>query len=65
MHIIKCENCCTDLPLDETDVIKLQAGTHYQERKHCCPHCHTVLWLEVTMAGEHSAAFPTLTPIEV
>jgi hypothetical protein len=55
MDTIHCENCCAELPLDETDVIKLQPeGAHYQERKICCPVCNNVLLLEVTMSGDES-----------
>ena len=53
METIHCHNCLEALPLDDTEVIRFHAaGASYQERKLCCPHCHSVLVLEVTMAED-------------
>lgn len=55
METIHCQNCCAELPLEDTDVVKLQPeDAHYQEKKICCPVCSNVLLLEVTMAGDES-----------
>ena len=55
MDTIHCDNCSAELPLEKTDVIKLQPeGAHYQESKICCPVCNNVLLLEVTMAGDEA-----------
>ena len=55
MDTIHCENCSAELPLEKTDVIKLQPeGAHYQENKICCPVCNNVLLLEVTMADDEA-----------
>ena len=55
MDTIHCENCSAELPLEKTDVIKLQPeGAHYQENKICCPVCNNVLLLEVTRSNERA-----------
>lgn len=62
MDIIRCQTCCAELPLEDTNVIRFHAaGSHYQESKHCCPYCQTVLLLEVTMAEDEPA--PVLTAV--
>lgn len=57
MDTIHCQTCHAELPLEDTNVINLQTGgTHYREKKHCCPFCDTVLLLEVTMAEDETPA---------
>lgn len=62
MSIIHCQNCSSELRLEDTDVIRLTAaGAHYQESTHSCPYCHSVLLLEVTMAEDEYSLPPALT----
>jgi hypothetical protein len=66
MDILNCPNCFAQLRPQDTDVIKLQAvDGRYQERKHCCPHCHTLLSLEVTLAEDDSPTLSRLRAIEL
>jgi len=66
MDILNCPKCFAQLRAQDTDVIKLRAAdAHYQERKHCCPYCHTVLSLEVTMAEDESPTLSRLRAIEL
>lgn len=56
MDIPHCPNCFKQLPAQASDVIRLAAaGGSYQERQHCCPHCHSVLSIEVVMAQDERA----------
>ena len=64
MDIINCQNCFAEVPPEGTAIIHTHgAGGRYQERKHCCPYCDTVLLLEVTMAEDESLAAPALLPL--
>jgi hypothetical protein len=51
----------------DSDVVRLQdeAGS-YQEKQHCCPYCHSVLSIEVTMAeSDDSLTMSRLRAIEL
>ncbi len=53
MDIINCHTCRAELRLEETDVVELQPeGAHCEESRYCCPYCHTVLLLAVTIAED-------------
>jgi uncharacterized protein YbaR (Trm112 family) len=66
MEILTCPNCAARLRPEEANVIKVRpAGTHYHERTNCCPHCHTVLSVEVTMAEGDVHELPSLTEFAV
>ena len=61
MHILNCPNCNAQF-LQQIDGIESQAAsTHCHERAHCCPYCHAVVSIEVTMAAEDDS--PTLSKL--
>lgn len=66
MDILTCPNCRARLLPHEAAITKLPAaGEHCQERNHCCPYCHTVLLIEVTMADDDCPTMSRLTAIEL
>ena len=63
MDIPHCPNCFMLLRAQDSDIIRLPAeGGNYQERQHCCPYCHSVLAIEVTMAEDEDSS-PTLSKL--
>lgn len=57
MDIPRCPNCCMQLRAQDSDIIRLPAeGSSYPEQQNCCPYCHSVLSIEVTMAEEVAMA---------
>ena len=51
------------LRAQESDIIRLPIeGGSYQERQHCCPYCHSVLSIEVTMAEDEDSS-PSLSEL--
>ncbi len=53
MDIPHCPNCFMKLRAQDSDIIRLSAeGGSYQEKQNCCPYCHSVLSIEVTMAED-------------
>ncbi len=67
MDIPHCPNCLMPVRAQDSDVVRLQdeAGS-YQEKQHCCPYCHSVLSIEVTMAeSDDSLTMSRLRAIEL
>jgi hypothetical protein len=53
MDIPRCPNCFMQLRAQDSDIIRLPAeGGSHREQQNCCPFCHSVLSIEVTMAEE-------------
>jgi hypothetical protein len=62
MDIPHCPSCYMQLRAHDRDEISLEAaGESYHEKQNCCPYCHSVLSIEVTMAEDEDS--PTLSKL--
>ncbi len=66
MDIPNCPNCFMQLRAQDRDEIRLEAaGECYHEKQNCCPYCHSVLSIEVTMAEDDSPTLSRLRAVEL
>lgn len=66
MDIPFCPNCFMQLRTQDRDEITLEAADECcHEKQNCCPYCHSVLSIEVTLAEDDSPTLSRLRAVEL